>query len=492
MSAKFRNSGRRAFLKGVGGATLSLPLLEYTHERVWAAGETFGKRLVNVVSHGGETMCVYKDGGRGGAPRPSYDAQMPKIDHWLPMAGWNFGEAHEVFRDTDLESKLMVIRGIDNTACTHGRYGGDHNLSNCTTMTARPTSGENDTEKATGPSVDWVVAQRLQKRYGGPSTPLNLIVPGHYYGTVFFWGANGEQRTAGESNPRTAFNALFQNVTSGEPDPAIVRRKALKSSMLNGLMDGYKRFSARLGKADQQIVDAHFDHLSELEREIGGLEVTAQCVVPGTPASFDWYTDQQEKLAPLHAELIVAALRCGLTNVANLEIADILTPWMPSGLQIESAYNIGHSLDHHVSDIIELNKVAQWELEMKENRAWRMGLVKQIADGLNDPNFMEGDRTMLDNSLVFYSNEFSTGGIHSSTDGAYLFLGDAGGYFKTGRFVELHSKRKADPNYMGAGGSTASINDLFISILNALGEPDTTFGDMALSMRKGAITELRG
>ncbi|MEZ4256235.1 MAG: DUF1552 domain-containing protein [Polyangiales bacterium] len=490
MNRKLRNSGRRAFLKGVGGATLGLPLLEYTHEKVWAAGETYGKRLVNVVSHGGETMCMNKDGGRGGAPRPSYDPQMPKVDHWLPKPGWTFGEAHEVFQGTDLESKLMVVRGIDNGGARQGRYNGDHGLSNCTTMTAtRTANAGTDNERPLGPSLDWVAAQRLQKRFGGPSTPLNLIVPGHYYGTVFFWGANGEQRTEGEHNPRTAFNALFQNVTSGEPDPAVIRRKALKSSMLNGLMDGYRRFSTRLGKADQQIVDAHLNHLTELEREIGGLEVTAQCVVPSTPASFDWYTDQHDKLAPLHAELIVAALRCGLVHVANLEIADFITSFTPSGNLMRE--DVGHSLDHEVNVILEQGKVDVWERQMKENRAWRMGLVKQIADGLNDPNFMEGDRTMLDNSLVFYSNEFSTGGIHSSTDGPYMFLGNAGGYFKTGRFVELHSKRKTNPDSM-EGGSTATTNDLFISILNALGEPDTTFGDMALSMRKGAITELRG
>ncbi len=32
-------------------------------------------------------------------------------------------------------------------------------------------------------------------------------------------------------------------------------------------------------------------------------------------------------------------MRCGACNVANLQIADILTPWAPSGLQLESAYD---------------------------------------------------------------------------------------------------------------------------------------------------------
>ncbi|MBW8884160.1 MAG: hypothetical protein JF612_05150, partial [Planctomycetia bacterium] len=91
--------------------------------------------------------------------------------------------------------------------------------------------------------------------------------------------------------------------------------------------------------------------------------------------------------------------------------------------------------------------------------------------------------------LIFYSNEFSTGGIHCSTDGAYMLIGGAGGYLKTGRFVELHSKRLLDPASLEAG-STASTNDLYITILNALGATDTEFGDMKFAYRKKAIDEL--
>lgn len=497
-----RNSGRRAFLRSVGGLALGLPFLEYTHEKAWAQTLGRGKRLVVVFNHGGETMCIQKSGLRAGNPKiPDYDPAMPVIDHWLPKPGGKFGIAHEVFEGSELESKLMVIRGIDNAAARDGRYGGDHGLSNTTALTARASGcddgasssgdkcpGGDEAETATGPSIDWVAAQRLQQTHGGPSTPLSLFVPGHYYGSGFFWGANGEQRTEGESNPRTAFNSLFAGVTTGEPDPEAVLRRELKVSMLNGLMEGYRRFSGKLGQADKHIVDAHLDHLSSLEREISGLELSAQCVVPEQPADFEDGGNQRQT-APLHAQLIVAALRCGAANVANLQIADILTPWAPSGLQLESAYDIGHSLGHWVSDLGDPANVPKWELEMKENRAWRMGLVKIIAEGLNSPDFLEAGVPMLDNSLIFYSNEFSTGGIHCSTDGPYMLIGSAGGYLKTGRFVELHEERLKNPESLEAG-TTASTNDLYITILNAMGAPDSEFGDMNFAYRKGPISEL--
>ena len=494
-----RNSGRRAFLRGAGGLVLGLPLLEYTHEKAWAQPAGGARRLVVVFNHGGETMCMQKSGLRAGNPDiPGYDPQMPMIDHWLPKPGSTFGIAHEIFDGTELASKLMVIRGIDNAAARDGRYGGDHGLSNVTSLTARASGcndgsspagdkcpGGDEAETATGPSIDWVAAQRLQTRFGGPGSPLALHVPGHYYGSGFFWGPGGEQRTEGESNPRTAFNALFSGVTTGEPDPEAVLRRELRVSMLSGLMDGYRRFSGKLGQADKLIVDAHLDHLASLEREIKGLEISAQCVVPAEPPE----VDGQEQSAPLLAQLIVAAMRCGLTHVANLQIADILTPWAASGLQLKSDYDIGHSLGHWVSDLGDPANVPKWELEMKENRAWRMGLVKLIADGLNSPDFLEAGVPLLDNSIIFYSNEFSTGGIHCSTDGPYMLIGSGGGYFQTGRFVELHSERLKDPSSLAAG-TTASTNDLYITLLNALGADDAEFGDMRFSYRNGPISEL--
>src|SRR5687767_12682973 len=136
-----RNSGRRAFLKGAGGLALGLPFLEYTHEKAWAAPLGTAKRLVVVFNHGGETMCIQKSGLRAGNPAiPDYDPAMPMIDHWLPKPGSTFGIAHEVFEGSELERKLLVIRGIDNSAARAGRYGGDHGLSNATSLTARQST----------------------------------------------------------------------------------------------------------------------------------------------------------------------------------------------------------------------------------------------------------------------------------------------------------------------------------------------------------------
>ena len=53
MFGALKHSGRRAFLRGLGGTALALPLLEYTHGDAWAADGDATLRFLTVFSHGG-------------------------------------------------------------------------------------------------------------------------------------------------------------------------------------------------------------------------------------------------------------------------------------------------------------------------------------------------------------------------------------------------------------------------------------------------------
>jgi hypothetical protein len=87
-----KHSGRRAFLRGMGGITLSLPLLEYTHGNVWAGGDAPMLRFVTVFSHGG---TISNQGGNKtneyGVPARHngmgniYDDTHHGLDWWRPI-----------------------------------------------------------------------------------------------------------------------------------------------------------------------------------------------------------------------------------------------------------------------------------------------------------------------------------------------------------------------------------------------------------------------
>jgi len=79
---------------------------------------------------------------------------------------------------------------------------------------------------------------------------------------------------------------------------------------------------------------------------------------------------------------------------------------------------------------------------------------------------------VLDNTLVVWGNEVSEGNTHSHQNMPFVLAG-GGWYFRTGRTL----------NY-----SDASHNDLLVSILNAMGNPATTFGQADLC--KGPLPNL--
>lgn len=464
------HSGRRAFLRGLGGAVISLPLLEYTHGRAFAGGLA-PKRFLTVFEHGGTISNMYRGWPNGdGGWRTDGRGEGHGLDHWHPIGTGEtleLGAIHESL--APWTSKLLVLTGIDNVAgVQQSQYAdGGHGTANVTSLTAADIVDAGDDATSLGPSIDHVLAERLAVLQPTRFSRIHLSVDGHQYGSPYFRAAR--ERVWGESDPRVAFDSIFEGVTSsGGPDPAFLRRQARRRSVLDGVLDGFERFRGRVSASDLRTVDAHLEHLRALERELESLEMPIMCMPPeGTDAS-----GRGDVIGPLHVRIIVAALRCGLTNVANLEIADIITPWVGG---TDWGYEIGHSLHHYAREIGPEGPSAsmhdQWVEEMLANRRWRMSLVRDLIEGLDDPAFLEGDATLLDNSLVLATSEFSNGAVHLAYNQPILLAGSAGGVFRTGRHLDFDTA--PDPlDY----ASNESTHNLFTSILQAFGGTDEHFG----------------
>lgn len=489
-----KHSGRRAFLRGVGGVTLALPLLEYTHGKVWAADDTT-LRFVTVFAHGGtisnqagnknnEYGVQARHDGQGNVYGDSHHG----LDWWRPLdlsESLVLGPIHEPLEPW--RSKLLVVEGVDNLAAVaQDPYGrGDHGISNVTALTAADieivVEGEEEYQLALGPSIDQVIAERLAARQPVPFDRIHLMVAGHQYGTPYFRTAS--QRVYGEVSPAAAWLSLFEGVDPDpEPDPEYLLLQARRGSVLDDLLGQYERFKGTVSARDLQAIEAHLDHLRALEQEIGNF--VACTPPPTTEIECDGYGGcsgeaTPEVTGPLLADMVVAAIRCGLTNVANLEIADILTPWTEAGLQVNSEFGIGHSLGHYAMDVgsggLYAAQMDAWLAEMRDNQRWRIGLMGRILEGLDDPTFMEGDRTILDNSLVYYTSEFR-GANHIASNTMVLLAGSAGGYFQTGRFVDYNIFKNEGIDTFNYE-SSESIHNLYTSFLQAMGESDEHFGN---------------
>jgi hypothetical protein len=336
--------GRRSFLRGAAGLTLALPLLEWNEREVQAAG-TPARRFIVMFSHGGTISCRNRNGGKedGTESHHGWDLWAPPTESLALSA---LGEEMEPL--TPHASDLILLRGVDNRAGMAADYGGGHGTSNVTAMTAADFDQSGDDALALGASLDQVLAERLQLQNPTPFPSIDLAIHGHNYGGPFFRKAL--EKVSSERNPVLAYAQIFGGLSpSGELDPELVRIRAMRRSVLDGVLDGFGALQKRVGKSDALRLESHAEHIRGMELQLDALDELAACTLPGTEGAVDdeWYGAEAEHVGPLMVDFVLHAMRCGLSNVATLQIGDLLTTWLPSPHDTD----LGHSLGHTARDI---------------------------------------------------------------------------------------------------------------------------------------------
>jgi hypothetical protein len=205
---------------------------------------------------------------------------------------------------------------------------------------------------------------------------------------------------------------------------------------------------------------------------------TPSAPVCAKPTLTSYQQDNIPQIWPLQVDLLLAAMRCGLTNVGNLQVGDFHRTWLNLNLPFEVAYGIGHALHHWARDMGQRGSHYQyadaWYDEMLANRRLRAQMVQRLLLGLKATP--EGEGNMLDNSLLLWTSETSYGGAHSGTDLPVMLAGKAAGRIRTGRYLNYNTKAATNPNTLESS-TQASVHNLHTSILNVFGYPDTHFGN---------------
>ena len=195
-----------------------------------------------------------------------------------------------------------------------------------------------------------------------------------------------------------------------------------------------------------------------------GIQPGPACTAPIEPPGLevDGANDMPD-ITRLQLDLLALAFACDLTRVASVQFSTAINairfPWLNSTAE-------GHNLSHRgPSDTEAREQLIQRSRWYAEQVAY---LVRQLAA------ITEGDRTVLDNTVIVWGNELSLGNSHSHTEIPFVLLGSAGGHFRTGRVLDL-------------GGQPH--NRLLVSLLQALDRRTGTFGHPDFGAA-GALTGL--
>jgi hypothetical protein len=467
---------RRHFLRGACGLTLGLPLLDAFMPRGASAQSATTPPFLLLVVQGNGVVQAGK--GLDGTQDP--ERFWPTATGALTAAALEADKATRATGElSTYASKLSMVRGISHpfgaTSCAHA--SGDAQI-----LTAAKLTGTSSKTLALGESIDSRIARELNPPgreplvlHAGKYSPggTGFDIPGYVS-----YSASNQPRTYLDS-PYKAFDRITQVVgTGGSATPAGPTAEQLRqvdrSKSINDLLRSeLKGLLARsdLSVTDRQRLDQHLSSIRDLEVNMAALPTVP--AIADTSVALAKEIDQKpydmanhEKLIDLHMQLMVFAVASGYTRVAVLKIGDREDD---HEFTLDGNKFIFHTASHRAI----VNGASLCSLvDFAHMRHFR-GMLDQLA-AITTPS-----GNLLDAGLTVWTNQVANGN-HSFSNVPWLLAGSAGGFLKTGQFLDVTAKKYLTNHMLNTVISAAGVRKN--------GAPIDDFGDASLA--KGVLNEL--
>jgi hypothetical protein len=444
---------RRNLLRGSLAATAMWPLLDARRAVGQDAAPT---RLVVFTTPNGTRNSLFWPTGA------ETDFQLNTIT--APL------EAHK--------SKLTFLKGIRlNDSLQNGALGGtlgsEHARGTGGMLTARPLNSGSEFESfgnttsgwGSGQSIDQYLAERLDPPTSFKSLQLGVHVRDTEVRARISYSASNQPIPPRE-DPKDVFKALFGATAPSMPgvsDPALERLWAQRKSVFDLNTAETNRVMQLVGREDRVKLEAHLAAMRDVEQRLvgvpgggGGSSNTSTCSPP-TLSDVDLNVDDEYADAGrLQMDLAAAALACDQTRILTLQ-------W--SYAESEHLFQfLGKSGNHHVISHDFAASGANFEA-YNAIQTWYAEQLSYFLGKLD--SYQEGERTLLDNTVVFWATEIGESTQHDLTLMPYVLAGSAGGRIASGRLLDFSQNRRDN-------------NQLLVSIAHALGATElTSFGDPA-------------
>jgi len=492
---------RRRLGAVIGGATIGAALLPQWMKKVRAQAAGAPVRFLAVRSPHGVDRDYW-------IPRPTGGGEPGSAD--MDLMELTFEYENAILSPlTDWRSKITVLDGLDtqivkgnNTSGpsyqsggqTRGTYGfHGHNEQGTVLTGAQPPGNRDSGNYDNHPSLDFYLHDRL---------PAPALLTASVEGTGLPWknmsyDANGVSRTP-TTDPQEVFRQAFPEdfvpPTSGEPAVDYSAGEQLVHTYGEGAL---MRLRERLVGKERDKIDAHMSAMASLVQGGGGLPA-GMCLTSGT----DVPTRNGDvgssaavlEVARAHARTIGQAFACGRARNATLQILNDYPNWHSDQPEVQAAIsalydastfryheNLVH--DYWMDGMGDARRAA-YTAGLRWN-ATHFAAVLEELDAIVDPLDPMGG-TILDNTIVFWHNEFGHNG-HDQQESRHpaIIAGGGGKTLKTGRYLRLRNIESDD---------RVAHNRLLVSIAQAMGLSDVEyFGDRDFegnSFYSGPLTQL--
>lgn len=409
---KSRSINRRAFLRGVGGAMMSLPYLD-----IMAAAPGAKKTPKRMVCIGTSFGFV---------PQNFFPTE----------TGRNFTLPTLLKPLAKHRDNFTVFSQLDHGNHGVGGHGGVH--AYLSGILADRSNGY--AEKNI--SVDQKAAQ-----FVGATT--------RYPSLQFTTGSDSNNRLSWSNNgvgipPVSDLRAIYQMLFSQSGSSARKqqhREHGQEMSILDLVKTDASYLNKRVGKEDKERLDQYFTAVREVEKRLTQSSDWIDVDKPEVNYSLPFIVDSLDFVdkVPLYYDLVSLALATDSTRVVTLELSSIGKNL--GGFPLTRGY---HQLTHH-------GKVNSYLKELTIIESFHTKQFAKFLDKISDIREADGS-SLFDNTMSLLGSGMGNASSHSNRDLPLLL---AGGGFKHGQ----HLKFKKDP----ARGIATPAANLYVSMLQRFG-----------------------
>lgn len=436
---------RRAFLKGLGGVTLALPVLD-----------AMGAEVTGLTPR--RFCALYTANGMS----------LPKEEHgindwsWFPTSGegadFAFGKSTEPF--APFRKQLSFLGGLHHP---NGVKADPHICSDMWLTGAPLQNPKPGTFNSAG--LDQVVARHTKQHCRQPSLVLSIDAGTGFLsrtGTISY-NLEGKPIPA-ENNPRRIFDRLFRGDRGSLQ--AEHERLQRRIKLVDAVSESARALDQRLGKTDRERMDQYLTSLEEVESRLIASEkwidiplkkqdyshLNLDATSEGDPA--EYYRNMFDLIALAFDADITRSVAFMLNREDGMGISDTFP--LKLGLS-KTHHNLSHATDK------------EGQLDFAK---YDLFLSKQVAHFLERMNsYKDRNGTVLDNTIVLYGSGAST--THNSRNLPTMIAGGSNMGLRHGMYWRNGESR---------------MSNLYLSILRSLGVEQESFADSTSTLTSPVFT----
>lgn len=437
---------RRAFLKGLGGVSLALPVLDAMGAEVT---ELSPRRFCALYTANGMSL-------------PKSEHQLDEWS-WFPTAEKNgefvFGKSTEPL--APFRNNLSFLGGLHHPS---GPKADPHTCSDMWLTGAPLHNPKPGTYNTVG--LDQIVALHTKQHCRQPSLVLSIDAGTGFLsrtGTISY-SLEGRPIPA-ENSPRRIFDRLFKGDRGSLAEEHAKLQHRIK--LVDAVAQSAKDLDTRLGKSDRERMDQYLTSLNEVESRLIASEkwidiplkkqdyshLNLDASSEGEPA--DFYRTMFDLITLAFDADITRSVAFMLNREDGMGISDTFPIKMGLG---KTHHNLSHATDKEG----QLN-FAKYDRFLSEQIAYFLGRLNHYKDR---------DGSVLDNTIVLFGSGAST--THNPRNLPTLVAGGANMGLKHNKYFRNGEQR---------------MSNMYLSILRSMNLPVESFSDSTGTLTSPVFTK---